>query len=205
MRVLYVEDDEPLATTVERMLESEGHQCDRARTGREAVELGRTNPYDVILLDIMLPDFDGYEVVQRLQEKGVRTPFLIQSGLVERENKRDGLGFGVENYLIKPFNRAELIKRLDQAVSRAAEKGQAANERRKVARKADAETGRVLFDYGKIVDCTIFSRSDGGAAIEVANDNLRWMKFFTLKTDDGMERRCETCWQFRNKVGVKFV
>ncbi len=205
MRVLYVEDDEPLAKTVERMLELEGHRCDRARTGREAVELGQANAYDVILLDIMLPDFDGYEVVQRLHEKGVRTPFLIQSGLVERENKRAGAGFGVENYLIKPFNRAELIKRLEQAVSRAAEKGQAANERRKGQRKPEAETARVMFDYGKIVDCTIFSRSDGGAAIEVANDNLRWMKFFTLKTDDGMERRCETCWQFRNKVGVKFV
>jgi len=205
MRVLYVEDDEPLAKTVERMLELEGHSCVRARTGREAVKLGTASTFDVILLDIMLPDFDGYEVVQRLQEKGVRTPFLIQSGLVERDNARDGLGFGVENYLIKPFNRAELIDHLEQAVSRAAGKGQAANERRKAERLPETEPGTILFDYGKIIDCTIFSRSAGGAAIEVANDNQRWMKFFTLKTDDGMERRCETCWQFRNKVGVKFV
>lgn len=205
MRVLYVEDDEPLAKTVEHMLELEGHECDRARTGRDAVRLGQAKKYDVILLDIMLPDIDGYEVVQRLQEKGISTPFLIQSGLVERENARDGLGFGVENYLIKPFNREELIKRLEQAVSRAAKSGKAANERRRDARVPEAEPGSVLFDYGKIVECTIFSRSEGGAAIEIANDNQRWMKFFTLKTDDGKERRCETCWQFRNKVGVKFV
>ena len=205
MRVLYVEDDETLAKTVERMLEAEGHDCDRASTGREAVELGQANGYDVILLDIMLPDFDGYEVVRRLHEKGVRTPFLIQSGLVERDNARAGAGFGVENYLIKPFNRDELMARLDQAVSRAAKKGQATNERRRDKRSADTEQATILFDYGKIVDCTIFSRSDGGAAIEVANDNLRWMKFFTLKTGTGKELRCETCWQFRNKVGVKFV
>jgi len=205
MRILYVEDDETLAKTVERMLEMEGHECDRAETGREAVRLGRANQYDVILLDIMLPDFDGYEVVQKLHEIGIRTPFLIQSGLVERENARAGAGFGVEHYLIKPFNREELIKRLEQAVSRAAKKGEAANERRKDERLQDTEGARILFDYGKIVDCTIFSRSTGGAAIEVANDNMRWMKFFTLKTDDGNERRCETCWQFRNKVGVKFV
>ncbi len=205
MRVLYVEDDETLAKAVERMLEMEGHECDRAETGREAVRLGQTNKYDVILLDIMLPDFDGYEVVHKLHEKGVRTPFLIQSGLVERDNARAGAGFGVENYLIKPFNREELISRLDQAVSRAAKKGEAANERRKDKRVADTETASILFDYGKIVDCTIFSRSEGGAAIEVANDNLRWMKFFTLKTGTGKELRCETCWQFRNKVGVKFV
>ena len=189
MRVLYVEDDETLAKTVERMLEMEGHECDRASTGREAVQLGKTNKYDVILLDIMLPDFDGYEVVHQLHENGVRTPFLIQSGLVERDNARAGAGFGVENYLIKPFNRDELISRLDQAVSRAAKKGQAANERRKDKRVADTETATILFDYGKIVDCTIFSRSDGGAAIEVANDNLRWMKFFTLKTGTGKELR----------------
>ena len=205
MRVLYVEDDEPLAKTVERMLEMEGHQCDRARTGREAVQLGQSSNYDVILLDIRLPDFDGYEAVHRLHEKGVRTPFLIQSGLVERENARAGVGFGVEDYLIKPFNREELIKRLDQAVSRAAKIDEAANERRKDKRMSDTEVARILFDYGKIVDCTIFSRSKGGAAIEVANDNLRLMKFFTLQTDDGMERRCETCWQFRKKIGVKFV
>ena len=204
MRVLYVEDDETLAKTVERMLELEGHSCDRARTGREAVLLGQANEYDVILLDIMLPDFDGYEAVRRLQEKGVRTPLLIQSGLVERQNAQAGAGFGVDDYLIKPFNRGELIKALDQAVARAAKAG-ATKDRRRDKRQADTEPAKILFDYGKIVDCTIFSRSDGGAAIEVANDNLRWMKFFTLKTGGGKELRCETCWQFRNKVGVKFV
>ena len=205
MRVLYVEDDVTLAKTVERMLEMEGHECDRATTGHEAIQLGMSNTYDVILLDIMLPDLDGYEVVHQLHESGVRLPFLIQSGLVERKNAHAAAGFGVDNYLIKPFNKDELIRRLDQVVSKAAKKGQAASERRKAKRVANTETARILFDYGKIVDCTIFSRSDGGAAIKVANDNLRWMKFFTLKTGDGKERRCETCWQFRNKVGVKFV
>lgn len=205
MRVLYVEDDDTLARTVERMLEAEGYECDRAESGRDAVELGQTNEYDVILLDIMLPDFDGYEVVHQLHEKGVSTPFLIQSGLVERDNSRAAAGFGVEHYLIKPFNREELITRLDQAVKRAAENRRAFDERRKDKRVTDIEPATILFDYGKIVDCTIFSRSDGGAAIEVANDNLRWMKFFTLKTGTGKEMRCETCWQFRNKVGVKFV
>ena len=205
MRVLYVEDDETLARTVERMLEAEGFECDRARTGREAVQIGKSGQYDVILLDIMLPDFDGYEVVDQLRVAGVRTPFLIQSGLIERENARDGLGFGVEDYLIKPFNREELIRRLNDAVTRAARKGNSAVDRRSAARETETEPGRILFDYGKFVDCTIFSRSSGGAAIEGANDNVRWMKFFTLKTAEGKELRCQTCWQFRNKVGVKFV
>ncbi len=118
MRVLYVEDDDNLAFAVEQMLRQEGHSCDRARSGVGAVKLGQEQNYDVILLDVMLPDIDGYEVLRQLQEVGVKTPVLIQSGLVERDRAMDGLGFGVDDYLIKPFNRDELIRRIEQAATR---------------------------------------------------------------------------------------
>ena len=118
MRVLYVEDDDNLAFAVEQMLRQEGHACDRARSGVGAIKLGQEHDYDVILLDVMLPDIDGYEVLRQLQELGVETPVLIQSGLVERDRAMDGLGFGVDDYLIKPFNRDELIRRVEQAATR---------------------------------------------------------------------------------------
>ena len=118
MRVLYVEDDDNLAFAVEQMLQQEGHDCDRARSGVGAVKLGQEQEYDVILLDVMLPDIDGYEVLRQLQDVGVETPVLIQSGLVERDRAMDGLGFGVDDYLIKPFNRDELIRRVEQAATR---------------------------------------------------------------------------------------
>ena len=118
MRVLYVEDDDNLAFAVEQMLQQEGHECDRARSGVGAVKLGQEQEYDVILLDVMLPDIDGYEVLRQLQDVGVETPVLIQSGLVERDRAMDGLGFGVDDYLIKPFNRDELIRRVEQAATR---------------------------------------------------------------------------------------
>lgn len=118
MRVLYVEDDDNLAFAVEQMLRQEGHDCDRARSGVGAVKLGREQGYDVIVLDVMLPDIDGYEVLRQLQDAGVQTPVLIQSGLVERDRAMDGLGFGVDDYLIKPFNRDELIRRVEQAATR---------------------------------------------------------------------------------------
>ena len=118
MRVLYVEDDDNLAFAVEQMLRQEGHACDRARSGVGAIKLGQEHAYDVILLDVMLPDIDGYEVLRQLQELGVETPVLIQSGLVERDRAMDGLGFGVDDYLIKPFNRDELIRRVEQAATR---------------------------------------------------------------------------------------
>ena len=118
MRVLYVEDDDNLAFAVEQMLRQEGHACDRARSGVGAIKLGQEHDYDVIVLDVMLPDIDGYEVLRQLQELGVETPVLIQSGLVERDRAMDGLGFGVDDYLIKPFNRDELIRRVEQAATR---------------------------------------------------------------------------------------
>ena len=118
MRVLYVEDDDNLAFAVEQMLRQEGHACDRARSGVGAIKLGQEHDYDVILLDVMLPDIDGYEVLRQLQDLGVETPVLIQSGLVERDRAMDGLGFGVDDYLIKPFNRDELIRRVEQAATR---------------------------------------------------------------------------------------
>ncbi len=118
MRVLYVEDDDNLALAVEQMLRQDGNSCDRVRSGAGAVKLGQTNEYDVILLDVMLPDIDGYEVIRLLQGAGVNTPVLIQSGLVERDKAMDGLGFGVDDYLIKPFNRDELISQVRKAAAR---------------------------------------------------------------------------------------
>ena len=67
MRVLYVEDDGTVAKSVQLMLESEGHDCDATDSGKRAIELAKRGRYDIILLDIMLPDIDGYEVIKRLR------------------------------------------------------------------------------------------------------------------------------------------
>ena len=108
MRVLQVEDDPAAATAVEQMMKSRGYSCQTTAYGEEAVALATDNPYDLILLDIMLPDIDGYEVLRRLQEAGVHTPVLIESVIVGRDELEKGVGFGVENYLVKPLSRNEL-------------------------------------------------------------------------------------------------
>lgn len=203
MRVLYVEDDTTLAHTVERMLLAEGYSCHLAATGEEAVALGKTNDYDVILLDVGLPDIDGYEVIRQLYDADIRKPFLVQSGLVPREDAGAEFGFGVEDFLIKPFNRKELIERLGRAVQR--HKIRIRSERRRHARIEDWETAQLAFANGKTTDCTIFSRSSGGAAIKVARAGECWAKSFMLRTADGQERACATCWQYGDKVGVRFV
>ena len=204
MRVLYVEDDLGLAQAVETMLIVDGHSCHLATTGEDAVRLAQVYDYDVILLDVALPDIDGYEVIRRLHDADVRKPVLIQSGLVPRKADPGAeFGFGVDDYLIKPFNRAELIKKLRQAIKR--HKGQLDNERRRHQRQADWESAELVFADGSSAPCTIFSRSRGGAAIKVAKAAESWTKSYMLRMIDGTEKSCATCWQFGDKVGVRFI
>lgn len=118
MRVLLVEDDTSTARSIELSLASEGIVCDVAQLGEEGLEIGKIYDYDIIILDLMLPDIDGYEVLLRLRSAKVTVPILILSGLSGTEQKIKGLGFGADDYLTKPFNRGELIARIQAIVRR---------------------------------------------------------------------------------------
>jgi two-component system, cell cycle response regulator CtrA len=119
MRVLLVEDDSATAASIELMLRSEGFICDTTDLGEDGLEIGKLYDYDIIILDLMLPDIDGYEVLRRLRGARVRTPILILSGLGELDHKIKGLGFGADDFLTKPFDRRELIARIQAIVRRA--------------------------------------------------------------------------------------
>src|ERR1700731_136443 len=119
MRVLLVEDDSATAASIELMLRSEGFICDTTDLGEDGLEIGKLYDYDIIILDLMLPDIDGYEVLRRLRAARVRTPILILSGLGELDHKIKGLGFGADDFLTKPFHRRELIARIQAIVRRA--------------------------------------------------------------------------------------
>lgn len=118
MRVLLVEDDKTTARSIELALASEDIICDTAELGEEGLEVGKLYDYDLIILDLMLPDIDGYEVLLRLRSAKVKIPILILSGLSGSEQKIKGLGFGADDYLTKPFNRGELIARIQAIVRR---------------------------------------------------------------------------------------
>src|SRR5215469_7381050 len=118
MRVLLVEDDTSVAKSIELMLQAEGFICDTTDLGEDGLEIGKIYDYDIIILDLMLPDIDGYEVLRRLRAARVRTPILILSGLAELDHKIKGLGFGADDFLTKPFDRRELIARIQAIVRR---------------------------------------------------------------------------------------
>jgi two-component system cell cycle response regulator CtrA len=118
MRILLVEDDASLAKSIELMLKAEGFIVDTTEFGEDGLEIGKIYDYDIIILDLMLPDIDGYEVLRRLRAARVTTPILILSGLSELDHKLKGLGFGADDYLTKPFDRRELVARIQAIIRR---------------------------------------------------------------------------------------
>jgi len=119
MRVLIVEDDTATSASIELVLKAEGFICDTTDLGEDGLEIGKLYDYDIIILDLMLPDIDGYEVLRRLRAARVRTPILILSGLGELDHKIKGLGFGADDFLTKPFDKRELVARIHAIIRRA--------------------------------------------------------------------------------------
>jgi two-component system cell cycle response regulator CtrA len=118
MRVLLVEDDLAASRGITLMLRGHGAIVDQTDTGEEALELVRHYDYDIVVLDLLLPDMEGYEVVRRMRSSRVETPVLILSGLTRPQAKVKGFGMGADDYITKPFDKAELVARIQAVIRR---------------------------------------------------------------------------------------
>ncbi len=118
MRVLLVEDDVTASRGISLMLRGHGAIVDETDTGEEALELVRHYDYDIVVLDLLLPDMEGYEVVRRMRGARVETPVLILSGLTRPQAKVKGFGMGADDYITKPFDKSELIARIQAVIRR---------------------------------------------------------------------------------------
>ncbi|MEJ6388427.1 response regulator transcription factor CtrA [Gymnodinialimonas ulvae] len=118
MRVLLVEDDPTTSRSIEMMLKHANLNVYSTDLGEEGMDLAKLYDYDIILLDLNLPDVSGHEVLRHLRTARVETPILILSGLDDPENKLKGFGFGADDYLTKPFHREELVARIHAIIRR---------------------------------------------------------------------------------------
>lgn len=218
MRILHVENDSTAAKAVKQMLQGVVEDYVWTEFGEEAIELAREQDFDLILLDIMLPDIDGYEVVDRLRSANVQTPCLIATGLVDSDSEFTNLALGVGDHLVKPFSRNELIERIRSVIAQAQELeggpadavpayqyGERADseERRKVRRFATIKSARI--DFGSGLRCRIVRMSHAGARLRLHDLPDRLPHSFMLVFDSGDSRLCRMCWRDGDCIGVKFI
>src|SRR2546421_8325288 len=140
MRVLLIEDDSAVAQSIELMLKSESFNVYTTDLGEEGVDLGKLYDYDIILLDLNLPDMSGYDVLKQLRVSKIKTPILILSGLAGIEDKVKGLGCGADDYMTKPFHKDELVARIHAVVRRSEEPPQSVINTGELSVNLDAKT-----------------------------------------------------------------
>jgi two-component system cell cycle response regulator CtrA len=151
MRVLLIEDDSATAQSIELMFTSENFSVYTTDLGEEGVDLGKLYDYDIIMLDLNLPDMSGFEVLRTLRVSKVKTPILILSGLAGIENKVKGLGLGADDYMTKPFHKDELVARIHAIVRRSKGHAQSVIQTGGLVVNLDTKTAEV---NGQRVDST---------------------------------------------------
>ena len=143
MRILLVEDDPTTSKSIELMLQNANLNVYATDFGEEGIDLAKLYDYDLILLDLNLPDMNGHDVLRQLRLAKVETPILILSGADDTENKLKGFGFGADDYMTKPFHRQELIARIHAIVRRSKGHAQSVIATGKFAVNLDAKTVEV--------------------------------------------------------------
>jgi DNA-binding response OmpR family regulator len=152
--LLVVEDDSELSTSLVLYLESEDYEVTLAETGEDGLEEATRLPgYDLIILDAKLPDRNGFEVLRRAREDGVKTPVLMLTGLGDHEHKMRGFQVGADDYLTKPFETEELLARIDVLLRREAEVSEEGGVFTVGGLRVNLDTETVAHD-GETVDLT---------------------------------------------------
>ncbi|MES2434532.1 MAG: response regulator transcription factor [Pseudomonadota bacterium] len=140
MRILLVEDDHTTSRSIELMLTHANLNVYCTDLGEDGIDLAKLYDYDLILLDLNLPDMSGHEVLRQLRLARIETPILILSGSDDTENKIKGFGFGADDYLTKPFHREELVARIHAIIRRSKGHSQSMIKTGRVNVNLDAKT-----------------------------------------------------------------
>jgi DNA-binding response OmpR family regulator len=160
MRVLIVEDNPKMAESIQRGLREHGFAADVSHSGFEGEDLAAIEPYDLVLLDLMLPDRDGVEVCRNLRRRCVKTPILMLTALSSTDDKVTGLDAGADDYLAKPFEFEELLARI-----------------RALLRRGEASQGRVLECDNLTLDLYTRRAVRGDVQIDLSNKEFALLEY----------------------------
>ena len=184
MRILIVEDEEHLAKLVAEVLGREGYAAEVVGDGRSALARALVEPYDLLVVDWMLPDLDGVQVVKRLRVADVRVPILMLTARAQVEDRVEGLDAGADDYLTKPFALEELLARLRALL-------------RRVVPDEDGES-EVLSFADLTMDVASRDVSRGSRAIELTRTEFTLLEMFLRRPRRVLERSfiLEEVWGF---------
>ena len=179
MRVLVVEDDQAMASSLTWGLEAEGYVVDVADNGEDGLWKARESSHDVIVLDVMLPGLDGYQVCQRLREQGVWTPILMLTAMDEDLDHAEGLDIGADDYLTKPFSYPVLLAHL-----------------RSLTRRGLPERPTVLTAAGLTLDPASRTVRRNGTPVELTNRELAVLEYLMRRQGRVVSKTelLEHCW-----------
>jgi two-component system OmpR family response regulator len=182
VRVLVVEDEVKMASLLRRGLQEEGYAVDVASTAQDALWMGGENPYDAILLDVMLPDGDGFEVCRELRESGQWAPVLMLTARDSVSDRVTGLDSGADDYLTKPFSFAELLARI-----------------RSLLRRGETAKRPTVLEIGDLrLDPATRKVTRGDRPIELTPKEFALLEFFMRHPDEVLTRTrlIEHVWDF---------
>ena len=164
MRILLIEDDPTTSKSIEMMLSHADLNVYCTEYGEEGVDLAKLYDYDLILLDLNLPDMQGYDVLRKLRLAKVDTPILILSGMDDTDSKIKGFGYGADDYLTKPFHREELVARIHAIIRRSKGHAQSIIDTGKISVNLDAKTVDV-----------------GGATVHLTGKEYQMLELLSLR------------------------
>lgn len=190
MRALVIEDNPKMATAIQRGLRENGYAVDVSLTGFEGEDLGAAGQYDVIVLDLMLPDRDGVEVCRNLRRRCVKAPILMLTALSGTDNKIAGLDAGADDYLTKPFEFEELLARL-----------------RALLRRGEASEGRALSCDGLKLDLYTRTVERDGVKHELSNKEFALLEYLMRNPNRVLSRSqiAEKVWDMNFDIGSNVI
>jgi DNA-binding response OmpR family regulator len=172
--ILVVDDDPAMVEVLDELLSREGYRVDSRPEGESAIAAVSNSGYDLILLDVGLPGCNGFEVCRRLRDRGIHTPIVMLTGLVEITNKITGLRLGADDYISKPFDAGEFLARIGALLRRAGQKSRAGEDR--------VRFGDVLVDFSG------GSAVRDGKPVSLSAKELRLLRYLVARRGEVVAR-----------------